>query len=206
MKYTPFVLSTALALAALAPPALADDAHSARTRFTLSSPDLASGVFDNMFVLNGFGCTGGNVSPELLWSNVPPGTQSLALQVYDPDAPTGSGFWHWAVYNIPPGATGLPRGAGNSPFTLPPGAFGGNTDFMDTGATGVNGNYGGPCPPVGDKPHRYVFTLFALGVPDVQAAGGVPPTGTAALYGFVINKGLGAALLGKASFTARYGR
>jgi Raf kinase inhibitor-like YbhB/YbcL family protein len=206
MKYTPLALATTLALAALAPAAWADDAHSARTRFTLSSPDLASGVFDNMFVLNGFGCSGGNVSPELRWSNVPPGTQSLALQMYDPDAPTGSGFWHWAVYNIPPSATGLARGAGNSPFTLPGGAFGGNTDFMDTGATGGNGNYGGPCPPVGDKPHRYVFTLFALGVPDVQAAGGVPPTGTAALYGFVINKGLGAALLGQASFTARYRR
>jgi len=206
MRSAPLALATALALSTLAPPALADDAHRARTRFTLSSPDLASGVFDNMYVLNGFGCTGGNVSPELSWSNVPPGTQSLALQVYDPDAPTGSGFWHWAVYNIPPTETGLPRGAGNSPLTLPPGAFGGNTDFMDTGATGDNGNYGGPCPPVGDKPHRYVFTLFALGVPDVQAAGGVPPTGTAALYGFVINKGLGTALLGKASFTARYGR
>jgi len=65
-------------------------------------------------VLNGFGCTGSNVSPELRWENVPPGTQSLALQMYDPDAPTGSGFWHWAVYNIPPTATGLPQGAGNS--------------------------------------------------------------------------------------------
>lgn len=206
MKSASLALATALALSALSAPALADDANRARTRFTLSSPDLTSGVFDNLYVLNGFGCTGGNISPELTWSNVPPGTLSLALQVYDPDAPTGSGFWHWAVYNIPPTSTGLPRSAGNNPLTLPPGAFGGNTDFMDTGATGVNGNYGGPCPPVGDKPHRYVFTLFALGVPDVQAAGGVPATGTAALYGFVINKGLGTALLGTASFTARYGR
>ena len=206
MRSAPLALATALALSARSAPAPADDTHRARTRFTLSSPDLTSGVFDNMYVLNGFGCTGGNVSPELSWSNVPPGTQSLALQVYDPDAPTGSGFWHWAVYNIPPTATGLPRGAGNGPLTLPSGAFGGNTDFMDTGATGGNGNYGWPCPPVGDKPHRYVFTLFALGVPDVQAAGGVPPTGTAALYGFVINKGLGTALLGKASFTSRFGR
>jgi Raf kinase inhibitor-like YbhB/YbcL family protein len=137
---------------------------------------------------------------------VPPGTQSLALQMYDPDAPTGSGFWHWAVYNIPPTATGLARAVGNSPSTLPFGAFGGNTDFMDTGVTGVNGNYGGPCPPVGDKPHHYTFTLFALAVPNVQAAGGIPITGSAALYGFVINKGLGPALLGEASFTARYGR
>jgi Raf kinase inhibitor-like YbhB/YbcL family protein len=186
--------------------ALADDKQNGHHRFTLTSPDLASGTFSNKFVLNGFGCTGSNVSPELRWENVPPGTQSLALQMYDPDAPTGSGFWHWAVYNIPPTTTGLAQGAGNSPATLPPGAFGGNTDFMDTGVTGVNGNYGGPCPPAGDKPHHYTFTLFALAVPDVQAAGGIPLTGSAALYGFVINKGLGAALLGEASFTARYRR
>jgi Raf kinase inhibitor-like YbhB/YbcL family protein len=167
---------------------------------------LSGGSFDNQFVLNGFGCKGQNVSPALHWSNVPAGTKSLALQVYDPDAPTGSGFWHWAVYNIPADASGLARGAGNSAATLPPGAFGGNTDFVDTGATGGNGNYGGPCPPVGDKPHRYIFTVFALAVPQVEVAGGVPKSGSAGLYGFVLNKGVGAALLGKASFTATYGR
>ena len=200
------LLAVAAAVSALSLSALADDGRHGPKRFTLTSPDLASGTFSNEFVLNGFGCAGGNVSPELRWSNLPPGTQSLALQVYDADAPTGSGFWHWAVYDIPPHVSGLARGAGNSPATLPPGAYGGNTDFMDTGATGVNGNYGGPCPPVGDKPHHYTFTLFALAVPSVQAAGGIPATGTAALYGFVLNKGLGPALLGKASFTARYGR
>jgi Raf kinase inhibitor-like YbhB/YbcL family protein len=181
-------------------------AHAQTAAFTLSSPDLASGRFDNQFVLNGFGCKGGNVSPALQWSNVPAGTQSLALQVYDPDAPTGSGFWHWAVYNIPASAPGLAQGAGNSAATLPAGAFGGNTDFTDTGATGGNGNYGGPCPPVGDKPHRYIFTLFALAVPQVEVAGGVPKSGSAGLYGFVLNKGVGPALLGRASFTATYGR
>lgn len=206
MRFKSLAAAFALALPVLSLSVFADDGRRGHRDFKLTSPDLASGTFSNMFVLNGFGCTGGNVSPELRWSNVPPGTQSLALQVYDADAPTGSGFWHWAVYNIPPTATGLAQGAGNSPATLPSGAFGGNTDFMDTGATGLNGNYGGPCPPVGDKPHRYTFTLFALAVPDVQAAGGIPPTGSAALYGFVINKGLGAALLGKASFTVRYGR
>ncbi|HOE43022.1 MAG TPA: YbhB/YbcL family Raf kinase inhibitor-like protein [Rhodoferax sp.] len=174
--------------------------------FTLSSSDLASGTFANKFVLNGFGCKGDNVSPALQWSNVPPGTKSLALQVYDPDAPTGSGFWHWAVYNIPASVSGLAQGAGNGATALPPGAFGGNTDFMDTGATGGNGNYGGPCPPTGDKPHRYIFTLFALAVPQLEVAGGVPKTGTAGLFGFVLNKGVGPALLGKASFTATYGR
>lgn len=174
--------------------------------FTLSSPDLASGTFATKFILNGFGCTGGNISPELQWSNIPAGTQSLALQVYDPDAPSGSGFWHWAVYNIPVNSIGMAQGAGNSRTTLPPGAFGGNTDFLDTGATGGNGNYGGPCPPVGDSPHRYIFTLYALAVPQLEVAGGVPKTGTAGLYGFVLNKGIGSALLGKATFTATYGR
>jgi hypothetical protein len=175
-------------------------------RFTLSSPDLASGVFDRKFVLGAFGCTGENVSPELVWKNVPEGTKSLSLQVHDPDAPTGSGFWHWAVYNIPASATGLAQGAGNSPDSLPAPAFGGTTDFLDTGATGVNGNYGGPCPPTGDKPHRYIFTLYALGVEDVQQAAGIPKTGTAGLYSFVLNHGIGEGLLGKASFTATFGR
>jgi hypothetical protein len=176
------------------------------TDFTLSSPDLQGGSFDNKFVLNGFGCKGENLSPALVWRNAPAGTKSFALQVYDPDAPTGSGFWHWAVYNIPPTTVTLPQGAGNRPERLPAGAFGGNTDFMDTGATGGNGNYGGPCPPQGDKPHRYVFTIYALAVDKLEVAAGVPRTGSAALYGFVLNKGIGPGLLGKASFTATYGR
>jgi Raf kinase inhibitor-like YbhB/YbcL family protein len=178
----------------------------AAQEFTVSSPDLASGSFDAQFILNGFGCTGGNVSPAIEWANLPEGTKSLSLQVHDPDAPTGAGFWHWAVYNIPPTATGLARGAGNAADALPAPAFGGNTDFMDTGVIGANGNYGGPCPPEGDPPHHYVFTLYALAVDDVQAAGGIPRTGTASLYSFVLNKGVGPALLGTASFTATYGR
>lgn len=174
--------------------------------FTLSSPDLRDGRIDNRFVLNGFGCKGDNVSPALVWRNAPAGTKSFALQVYDPDAPTGSGFWHWAVYNLPPSTVTLPQGAGNRAERLPGGAFGGNTDFMDTGATGGNGNYGGPCPPEGDRPHRYVFTIYALAVDKIEVAAGVPKSGSAALYGFVLNKGLGPAMLGKASFTATYGR
>ncbi len=174
--------------------------------FSVSSPDLASGRFAPQFLLGAFGCTGGNVSPEIRWQNVPAGTKSLCLQLHDPDAPTGSGFWHWAVYNIPPTATGLARGAGNSPDSLPAPAFGGTTDFLDTGATGGNGNYGGPCPPEGDRPHRYVFTLYALAVEDVQQAAGLPRTGTAGLYSFILNKGIGAGLLAKTSFTALHGR
>lgn len=174
--------------------------------FTLSSPDLAAGTFDNKYVLNGFGCAGTNVSPTLEWRNIPAGTKSLSLLVHDPDAPTGSGFWHWAVYNLPATTTGLAQGAGNAASGLPLPAFGGATDFLDTGATGANGNYGGPCPPTGDKPHRYVFTLYAIAADDLQKAGGIPKTGSAALNSFVLNKGLGANLLGKASFTATYGR
>ena len=174
--------------------------------FTLSSPDLRDGVFEPRFILNGFGCQGGNVSPALVWRNAPAGTKSFALQLYDPDAPTGSGFWHWAVYNIPPSTVTLPQGAGNRAGQLPAGALGGNTEFMDTGATGGNGHYGGPCPPEGDRPHRYVFTIYALAVDKIEAAAGVPKTGSAALYGFVLNKGLGAAVLGKATLTATYGR
>ncbi len=200
------VLSAALAAAVASLSGCWGDSDAQSTTFTLSSPDLLSGTFATAYILNGFGCTGGNLSPELQWFNVPAGTKSLALQMYDPDAPTGSGFWHWAVYDIPPTATGLARGVGNNAALLPPGAFGGNTDFLDTGATGVNGNYGGPCPPAGDPPHRYIFTLFALSVDKVEVAGGVPKTGTAGLYGFVLNKGVGPALLGKATFTATYGR
>ena len=84
--------------------------------------------------------------------------------------------------------------------------FGGTTEFFDTGVTGGNGNYGGPCPPVGDKPHRYIFTLFALSVDKLEVAGGVPKTGPAGLYGFVLNKGVGPALLAKTTFTSTYGR
>jgi Raf kinase inhibitor-like YbhB/YbcL family protein len=199
--------ASAVAAAALSVGTLSgNEAYAVEPKFSLSSPDLASGTFDSKFILNGFGCTGSNVSPTLRWSSVPAGTKSFALQVLDLDAPTGSGFWHWAVYNIPATATELPQGAGNSSKALPAPAFGGANDFLDTGATGVNGNYGGPCPPTGDKPHRYVFTLYALAVADVEAAGGIPKTGAPALHSFILNKGLGDKLLGKASFTARYKR
>ena len=205
MKSQTLLAAGALAVLAVAVPGC----HHSQAQtpvFTLSSPDLANGTFSTKFILNGFGCTGQNVSPALEWSNIPPGTKSLQLQVHDPDAPTGSGFWHWAVYNIPPTVTSLAQGAGNSPATLPAGAYGGNTDFLDTGATGGNGNYGGPCPPAGDAPHHYNFTLYALSVDQVEVAGGIPKTGTAGLFSFVINKGVGPALLGKATFTATYGR
>ncbi|MFC3682943.1 YbhB/YbcL family Raf kinase inhibitor-like protein [Hydrogenophaga luteola] len=193
----------ALALASMT---LGSAAFAQAPVFTLESPDLSHGVFETRFVANGFGCTGANVSPKLVWRNVPVGTKSLALTVHDPDAPTGSGFWHWAVYNLPPDSGGLTAGAGNAMDKLPASAVAGVNDFHDTGVNGGNGLYGGPCPPVGDAPHRYVFTLYALAVPDIHAAAGIPKTGSAALHSFVLKRGLGTNLLGKASFTARYGR
>ena len=207
-KYRIIALSVALAVSTASISGCGGSGAQAQTPvFTLSSTDLASGTFATKFILNGFGCTGGNISPALQWGNAPAGTQSFSLQVYDPDAPSGSGFWHWAVYDMPAATTGLAQGAGNSAATLPVGAYGGNTDFLDTGATGGNGNYGGPCPPTGDAPHHYIFTLYALDVPSLATAAGLPKTGTAGLYGFGLGRaGIGAHMLAKATFTATYGR
>ena len=89
--------------------------------FALDSATFsANGTLSNQQVLNGFGCTGANQSPELRWSNPPSGTKSYAITMYDPDAPTGSGWWHWVVYNIPAGSTSLPAGAGDPTMSLLP--------------------------------------------------------------------------------------
>ncbi len=161
--------------------------------FVFRSTDVApNGTMTLTQVYDGFGCTGQNVSPALQWSGLPAGTKSLAITVYDPDAPTGSGWWHWMVYDIPPTTTSLPAGVGaRGKAPLPAGAQLGMTDF---GAKG----WGGPCPPVGDKPHRYIFTIFALKVAKLE----VPATATSALIGYNLNGNA----LGKASFTALYGR
>jgi Raf kinase inhibitor-like YbhB/YbcL family protein len=161
--------------------------------FKLSSPDIkAGGKIAKSFEFNGFGCSGENKSPALKWSGAPQGTQSFAVTAYDPDAPTGSGWWHWIVINIPADVTGLPGNAGavNS-TTLPPGAVQGRSDY------GVNA-WGGVCPPQGDKPHRYIFTVYALKTEKLD----VPADATAALIGYMIQGNS----LGQASFTAKYGR
>lgn len=143
-------------------------------------------------VYNGFGCTGDNISPLLKWSGAPKGTKSFAVTVYDPDAPTGSGWWHWVVYNIPATATELPEGAGDaSGSKLPQGAVQGRTDY------GTHG-FGGACPPKGDKAHRYIFTVHALKMEKLD----LPADATAAMVGFMIKSNQ----LGSASFTAKYGR
>lgn len=160
--------------------------------FEASSPDLQGGTVANTFVFKGFGCEGDNVSHAVTWSGAPEGTQSFAVMVHDPDAPTGgAGWWHWVVYNLPAETTGLAQGAGSAGGSLPPGAVQAATDF---GAPG----WGGPCPPEGDQPHRDLFTVYALGVPSPE----LPETPTASLVGFMVN----ANALDKATFSARYGR
>jgi Raf kinase inhibitor-like YbhB/YbcL family protein len=166
----------------------------AQSAFSVSSADLVAGnPIPQAFAFNGFGCTGQNVSPALSWANPPAGTKSFAVMVHDPDAQTGgAGFWHWVVVDIPAAATTLPRGAGAPDNKLlPPNAKQVATDFGSPG-------WGGPYPPVGDKPHRYVFTVYALGVDKLP----VPAQPTASLAGFMVN----ANALGKAQFTATYGR
>src|SRR6201995_4174452 len=98
---------------------------------TLTSPDIAPGAtIANEQVANVFGCTGGNVSPALSWSGAPKDTKSFALSVYDPDAPTGSGFWHWVVFNIPADVTNLAKNAGDPKGSAAPkGAVQSRTDF-----------------------------------------------------------------------------
>jgi Raf kinase inhibitor-like YbhB/YbcL family protein len=161
--------------------------------FKLTSPDVAEGgSIAEAQVFNGFGCTGRNQSPALSWSGAPPGTRSFAITVYDPDAPTGSGWWHWLVVDLPASTTSLPAGAGDpSGKALPAGAIQIRTDFGKPG-------YGGSCPPKGDKPHRYIFTVFALKTDKL----GVNADASGAMAGFMIN----ANAIGKASLTATYGR
>lgn len=163
------------------------------TAFRVSSPDFVpGGTVKKAQVFDGWGETGGNLSPELSWSGAPAGTRSFAVTVYDPDAPTGSGWWHWQAYDIPSGVTRLPAGAGTpGKGGAPAGMVQGRNDY---GARG----YGGPCPPPGDRPHRYVLTVFALKVERLE----VGPDASCAAVGFNLN----ANALATASVTSLYGR
>ena len=113
---------------------------------------------------------GDNVSPALSWEGAPEGTQSYTVTCYDPDAPTGIGFVHWVLFNLPADMTSLPEGAGTNP---PAGVVHGFTDFGDS-------QYGGMAPPPGDEPHRYRFTVQALDVPKLD----LRPTTTYAMLRF----------------------
>lgn len=157
----------------------------AASAFTLSSPDIVEGgPLAAAQVYEGFGCHGGNKAPALSWSDVPANTKSFAVTVYDPDAPTGSGWWHWLVYDIPASASRLDGAA------LPSGAKQGRNDYGSAA-------FGGACPPPG-KPHRYIITIHALKLEHLD----VGAEASAAMIGYVIN----ANSLGHASITAIYGR
>lgn len=172
-------LLTLLAGLIAATPALAAD-------FTLTAGDFADGGrLPDAQVFDGFGCSGGNRSPALSWSGAPAGTESFALTVYDPDAPTGSGFWHWVMFDIPAGTTALAAGAGE-----PEGAKEARNDYGRPG-------YGGACPPPGPA-HHYVFTVWAL----PTATLGLDADATPAMVGFMLHGNA----LAKATLTATYGR
>ena len=158
---------------------------------TVRSSSLSSGgTIGIKYVANGLGCSGGNVSPEIQWKDVPKEAKFFAVTMFDPDAPTGSGWWHWGVINIPSNVFSLAEGAGSSKRELPQGAI---QTRNDAGAS----EYGGPCPPLGAKPHRYVITVYALKdkVPLDSSASG-------AMVGFYI----GALKVAEGKFEAFYGR
>lgn len=145
---------------------------------TLSSNDIEQGKFmAKAQEYNGFGCSGGDLSPHLKWSNAPKGTKSFAITAYDPDAPTGSGWWHWQVVNIPSNVMEIATGAGDT-----------KTNRAPAGSTQINNDYGsrgfgGACPPEGHGVHHYRFTLHALSVEKLE----LPKDASGALTGYMIN-------------------
>lgn len=164
---TKLVLNTLLLLLASLLPVAGTQAAD---NFTLKSASLkAKAPIPARYYWNEFGCTGDNVKPALEWSGAPAGTKSYAITFYDHDAPTGSGFWHWVVYNIPKEISEMAENG-----TLPASAVEGNTDLGKPG-------FFGPCPPVGRK-HRYTYTVYALDVDKLPVEAGA----TAAIVGFTL--------------------
>lgn len=140
----------------------------------------------------GLGCSGGNISPALNWAGAPPGTKSFALTLFDPDAGGGKGWWHWLIFDIPPDTAALPKGAGNPRGqAAPKGSVQSRTDFGSAG-------YGGPCPPPGERPHRYVFTIYALDLDRPKATKETAPE--------VVGADLRGHSIGRADLTGLYGR
>lgn len=155
-----------------------------------SSPD--GSVLTQTQVFKGFGCSGENISPDLRWTAGPAGTKSYAVTMYDPDAPTGSGWWHWVVYNLPAETISLAEGVGTpAGDKLPKGSVQANTDFGGPG-------FGGACPPKDDKPHRYIISVYALGIEKIE----LPTDATAAMVGYMIH----ANMLDKGNITTTYSR
>ena len=160
--------------------------------FTLTSKDIRHGEFmDNAQEFTGFGCKGSNKSPQLSWSGAPKGTQAFALLAYDPDAPTGSGWWHWQLVNIPKNVSQLSAGAGTEAGkNLPAGSMQMRNDYGSH-------SFGGACPPPGDGAHRYQFTVYAL-----KQKLELPKEASAALTGYMVN----ANALASATIEALYKR
>ncbi|MFI3245166.1 MAG: YbhB/YbcL family Raf kinase inhibitor-like protein [Ferrimonas sp.] len=156
--------------------------------FELNSQDIKEGhPMAKTFEYNDWGCNGGNQSPQLQWRNPPIGTKSFAITAYDPDAPTGSGFWHWIAFNIPASVNELPRAVAIK-------KLGGQEARIDYGSVG----FGGACPPAAQGMHRYQFTVWALPTDKFT----FDETTPAAVIGFTLNS----TALGKATLTATYTR
>ncbi len=161
-----------------------------------STTFTAGGTLPNSAIFNSFGCTGGDQSPQLSWTAGPANTASYAVTIFDPDAPTNVGFWHWLIYNIPPGTLSLdadipvPGAAGTG--TLPAGALQAMDDY------GIAG-YGGPCPPAGGGTHHYIFTVTAL---STMITGLTPATTDAALLQFNMDGNI----LARGQIVGTYGR
>ena len=159
--------------------------------FTLSSKDLG-GQATKTLEFNGFGCSGSNQSPHLYWEHAPHETKSFAITMFDPDAPTGSGFWHWIVFDIPANINELLPNTGNVNHNLAPrGVIQSKTDY------GIYG-FGGPCPPVGHGIHQYIITVYALKVETL----GLDENASPAVVGFNLWQNT----LAKASIIAYYKR
>lgn len=167
--------------------------HAKDKKMSVESTSWKDGqAITNAYVFNSFGCSGENISPNIKWKNLPATTKSIAVTIYDPDAPTGSGWWHWIIYNISPKMSGLREGEGTfGESKIANGASQNGTDFGSPG-------YGGPCPPAGDKPHHYTLTAHALDVEKLE----LPANATGAMAGFYINQHT----IAKSSLTALYGR
>jgi len=176
------MMQTALTAALIACVVLVAQAQS--PEFTITSSAFKAGAaIPHVYAYSGYGCDGRNTSPEVAWDGAPPETKAFALTMFDPDARSGQGWWHWIVFNIPATATKLQTNAGSgSGDLMPAGAVQGRNDFQTVG-------YGGPCPPAGSPPHHYHFTLYAL---DGQLDGLSPltsgPTLLKAIRGHVLAK------------------
>lgn len=179
----PSTVSSAATVSVRAP-----DAPKTTTPLRLTSQSFDDGADVPMpYVFQG--CGGKNTAPQLSWTGAPDGTKSYAITCFDPDAPTGSGFWHWLAFDIPASVTSLDEGAGNDDSPK-----GGKTATNDYGMTG----YGGPCPPKGDGKHRYIFTVYALDVDAIEGASGK-------LHGATLVFMMRGHVLAQGSLTARFG-